>query len=405
MNAKYKLEIWTEGKKYSKVKVPTHMVPYFSKLNDENSLKLESVGIHFYKDGLHVMLPKNSDEQMFNEKKHIDLLIKGLTDNKLENSSSYDEFDIVKTSDLFKVIKWLIDDFKKNGIYFNTNIFTNKKKGKINWRKTIKKSMPFVNGNNLAIMEFYRDKKIKNLDDISLIHIHVINNISQSYGALFKGFQFKGNNLKIDIRESKRIERILKTAITTSNITREIYLFKNLLLYLQLIQSNNDNISISTKNFHVFFENIFKYYINHDKSLMEYIPSAKWNFKLPDEKFNRVANNNQIPDALVENSGFLDIYDPKYYDLSYLKLTKSTNSVPLDWYSVSKQFFYSLSFDYEKSGLKKGENYFVFPYTSENFKLINIGDITIDDNIYGKQKINILLIDVMKLLDYYLHDN
>lgn len=405
MNEKYELKLWIDGQRYLKDEVPKHMESYFVLLNDGNTFKLDSVGVHCYQNNLHIMLPKNTDENKFNRKKHIDLLIKGLTDNRLSYSSSYDELDIVKTSDFFKIIKWLVDDFKKNGIYFNTYISTNKKKGKINWRKTIKKTIPFVNGNNLAIMEFLKDKKYNDLDDISLLHIHVIKAISQSYGPLFKGFKFKGNNIDIDIRESKRIEKILKNAITISNINREIYLFKNLLLYLQLVQSNNDNVSISTKSFHVFFENMCKNYINHDQELMKYVPSAKWNFKLPDEEYNRVAKNSQIPDVLVNNSGYLDIYDPKYYDLTYLKMKKNINTVPLDWYSVSKQFFYSLSFDYEESGLKKGGNYFIFPYTSSDLKLINIGNITVDDNNYGQQKIDILLIDVFKLLESYFDIN
>lgn len=401
MNENYELKVWIDGQRYLKDKIPTHMESYFTPLNTENFFRLESVGLHCYHNDFHIMLPKNTDKNMHNREKYIDLLMKALTDNRLTYSSSYDESDIIKTSDFFKIIKWLIEDFKKNGIYFNTYITTNKKRGKINWRKTIKKTTPFVNGNNLAIMEFLKDKKMNDLDTISLLHTQVISTISRSYGSLFKGFKFNGNNNDIDIRYGKKIEKILKNAITISNNTREIYLFKNLLLYLQLVQSNNDNVSISTKNFHVLFENICRNYIGHDQKLMRYIPSAKWNFKLPDEKIERVGKNRQIPDVLVNNSGYIDIYDPKYYDLTYLKTTKNINAVPLDWYSVSKQFFYSLSFNYEDSGLKKGENYFIFPYPSSNLKLTNIGDITVSDNICGQQKINILLVDVFKLLEFY----
>lgn len=405
MNENYELKIWVDGQKYLKEKIPKHMESYFTQLNDEKLLKLETVGVHFFQDGLHVMLPKNTDSSEFDKEKHIDLLIKGLTNNRLAYSSNYDEVDIVKTSDFFEIIRWLIDDFKKNGIYFNTNIYTNKKRGKINWRKTIKKTMPFLNGNSLAIMEFLKDKKIHDLDEISVLHIHVMDAISKNYGTLFKGFKYKGNSIYIDIRESKRIEKLLKKAITISNVTREIYLFKNLLIYLQLVQSNNNNLSISTKRFHVFFENMCRHYIYHDQELMKYVPSASWDFKLPDEQYRRKAKNSQIPDALVNNAGCLDIYDSKYYDLTYLKSTTNTKSTPLGWYSVSKQFFYSLSFDYKESGLKKGKNYFIFPYTSKDLKLIGIGDIVIDDNIYGEQKINILLIDILKLLDSYLNVN
>ncbi len=254
-------------------------------------------------------------------------------------------------------------------------------------------------------MEFFKDRKRHDLDEISLLHIHVINMISKNYGSLFQGFVFNGNKIKLDLRENKRLEKLLKHAITISNINREIYLFKHLLIYLQLIQTNNDNVSISTKSFHVFFENMCKWYKNHNHELMQYIPSAKWNFQLPDESITRNVENNQIPDVLVNNSGKLDIYDAKYYDLSYLKSSKAINSVPLDWYSVGKQFFYALSFNYEKSGLKKGDNYFIFPYHSSNLELIKIGDIIIDNNFNELQRINIMLIDALKLLEYFLTQN
>lgn len=402
MNENFEFKIWIDGQNYSKDKIPNYMESYFKPVNDGLSLKLESVGIHFHHDKLNIMLPKNTNENMFDSEKHINLLIRGLTDNRLSYSSSYNEFATVKTSDFFEVIKWLINDFKKNGIFLNSSTYTNKKRGKLNWKKTIKNVRPFLNGNNLEIMEFFKDKKIHDLDEISLLHIHVISMISKKYGSLFQGFIFNGNNIKMNLRESKRIERLLKHAITISNNNREIYLFKNLLIYLQLIQSNNDNVSISTKSFHIFFENMCKWYKNHDQELMKYIPSAKWNFKLPEEQDTRYAENNQIPDVLVNNSGKLDIYDAKYYDLTYLKTIKALNSVPLDWYSVSKQFFYALSFNYEKSGLKKGDNYFIFPYPNSKLELIKIGDITINDNVNEQQNINIMLIDTLKLLEFFL---
>lgn len=402
MKEKFELKIWIDGQNYPKTEIPNYMETYFKQVNDEVSLKLESVGIHFHHDKLNIMLPKNTNEEFFDSEKHINLLIRGLTDNKLSNSSSYDEFNSVKTSDFFDVINWLINDFKKNGIYLNTSTYTNKKRGKLNWKKTVKKVKPFLNGNNFEIMEFFKDRKRHDLDEISLLHIHVINMISKNYGSLFQGFVFNGNKIKMDLRENKRLEKLLKHAITISNINREIYLFKHLLIYLQLIQTNNDNVSISTKSFHVFFENMCKWYKNHNHELMQYIPSAKWNFQLPDESITRNVENNQIPDILVNNSGKLDIYDAKYYDLSYLKSSKAINSVPLDWYSVGKQFFYALSFNYEKSGLKKGDNYFIFPYHSSNLELIKIGDIIIDNNFNELQRINIMLIDALKLLEYFL---
>ncbi|WP_285489895.1 hypothetical protein [Staphylococcus haemolyticus] len=113
MKEKFELKIWIDGQNYPKTEIPNYMETYFKQVNDEVSLKLESVGIHFHHDKLNIMLPKNTNEELFDSEKHINLLIRGLTDNKLSNSSSYDEFNSVKTSDFFDVINWLINDFKK----------------------------------------------------------------------------------------------------------------------------------------------------------------------------------------------------------------------------------------------------------------------------------------------------
>ncbi|MDT2782967.1 hypothetical protein P7H41_13545 [Vagococcus fluvialis] len=403
----YNIKTWVDGVTYSNI--PNYLSLYFlqSSTNKKN-FKLKTVGIHLHHDTLNIMLPKNTDENNFKPEEQTKLLVNSILNNKLANSASENRTTSVSSSDLFSTVLWLIRDFKKHGIYINSTTIENKTRGKYHWSKTIKKSIPFIDKESLIITEFIKKKKINEFTEISSIHISVMSYISSNYGVFFNNFNFQKKGVHIDLNvlddnKSKYLSRILTKAIKLSNITREIQLFKKLLAFLHLIQNNND-LSVSTDNFQIIFENLFKDYIKHDESLMDFVPQANWTFTLPGDIGVRKVKNKQIPDALVSKNKNLYVYDAKYYDLSELKnkeINKST--VPLDWYSVGKQFLYAISFNFHESKLVLKENAFVFPYTLENSELTRIGEISINLPHKGQENITIYLIDTFQLIRHYLN--
>lgn len=398
--------IWIDGKAYEKNSVPWYLLPYFKQTDDKNlTLKLNVVGIHLQQNNLHVMLPKNLSNTDRNIEDDVTLLVKGLTNNQFTNSTSSNDEPLVKQSDLFSVISWLINDFKKHGIYRTRFSYKDRQKGKINWNKTIKNEIPVLNHGSLSIIEFSRTHKKNMYTEISMIHSYIMKTIADNYGLFFQRFSFKKATPTLQENKITDIKKILIRAMKHTKVNRELYLFKNILIFLDLIKSNNRNLSIVTTEFHVLFEQLVKVFVNHDSTMMDYVPQAIWNFKLPSNLEIQKHISSQIPDALVKQNGRLDIYDPKYYDLTYFESfvgSKNTKAVPLDWYSLGKQFFYDISFDYKSSGLKEGQNSFVFPFRGETLELHSIGQVTISFSNNVNKIIHILIIDPMKLMEHCL---
>lgn len=178
--------------------------------------------------------------------------------------------------------------------------------------------------------------------------------------------------------------------------------------YLNLIDTNQSELSIVTTEFHVLFENSFKQFIGDQVELHEpsAIPNAIWTIKLPGQN-TITAKNKQIPDALVvraeQEYEYLDIYDTKYYDLTYYQNNTRSNvytNTPADWYSVGKQFFYEYSYNRQaiSDKLAQGYNYFVFPWPIRSLQTIDAGHIDISVGDGRSQQIRLLLVDPIELL-------
>ena len=75
-----------------------------------------------------------------------------------------------------------------------------------------------------------------------------------------------------------------------------------------------------------------------------------------------------------------------------------------NWESRSNKEFLFTPLSIEKRNVLSQKNKTYNQDANELVREIE-GDIVIDDNIYGEQKINILLIDILKLLDSYLNVN
>ncbi|MFA9354697.1 LlaJI family restriction endonuclease [Pediococcus pentosaceus] len=308
----------------------------------------------------------------------------------------------VSKSDLFSTIQWLIQDYEKNGLFYSYETELNKKRGRISWNQTIKKVTPFLQDDQLVLMNFLRKKKISTFDTLSIIHANILSLISDHFGVFFNDFLYVNRFKKIDLFNFDYIYHELKTIRYKTNVRRTLKLVDSIELLLQFVGTDNSEFSIATKEFHIIFENALKKFVGHNQLLLDkYVPQAEWEFKLPSSVSQKHCNT-QIPDALVENNGSLDIYDAKYYDLSYFLTStgqKNYKATPVDWYSVGKQFFYNISFDYKSSGLSPGNNYFVFPFQNNRLSMVDIGQISIKLGNSSAQTIILKIIDPIKLLE------
>ncbi|MDF8372582.1 LlaJI family restriction endonuclease [Weissella paramesenteroides] len=401
--------IWIDGQPIQKgIVVPKYMQQYFKKNSDGSEDILDYVGFHLRNDELNVMLPKNSEWTEHVSLDVISILIDSLRDNRAYKSG-FDNTEVnISTSDLFVVVEWLIQDFRSNGILEVDHTQWNKNRGKIHWGRTIKKTTPFVQNDNLVLLNLIKRKHVSEFDIVSKIHASVMEQIAERFGLLFHGFSFKSRLTHVNLNDISKLKRILNKTYTNTNVRREKMLIRSLLTYLNLIYTNQSELSIVTTEFHVLFENSFKQFIGDQKELHnpEAIPDALWSIELPGQN-PILAKNRQIPDSLVvrieQQQQYLDIYDTKYYDLSYYKNIQHANmhaNALADWYSVGKQFFYEYSYNRQaiSDNIEQGKNYFVFPWPIGSLKTLQAGHVDIKVGNGQKQRILLLLVDPIELL-------
>ncbi|MDI6666654.1 hypothetical protein QMA56_02900 [Leuconostoc falkenbergense] len=413
---KIRQKIWVDGQiPQSGIEIPTYMRQYFNKSTNGSHGVLNYVGFHLTNSELNIMLPKNSEWSNSVSVDVINILIDSLKDNRDSKSGDSETVSGITTNDLFSVVEWLIQDFRSNGIFAINQTQWNKRKGKINWETTIRKATPFVQDNNLVLINLFRKKRISELDEVSKIHAFVMQQIADQFGILFHGFSFKSRLTPIDLNDTVKLKRVLNKTFTMTNIRREKMLILNLLKYLDLIDSKQFELSIVTMEFHVLFEKSFKFFIGDQEELHTpaAIPKARWSLELPGRE-PIIAKNKQIPDALVIRHGqkcqYLDIYDSKYYDLTYYKNINQSSKIfnaPADWYSVGKQFFYEYSYNRLaiSNKLEQGENYFVFPWPVGIKKMLPAGHVDIIVGDGQSRHIQLLLVDPIELLRVFATRN
>lgn len=407
--AEFNQKIWIDGQPapYG-TEVPSYMRQYFNHNTNGTKDNLNYVGFHLANNELNIMLPKNSELVNDVSPDVINVLVDALRNNRGRNSGSGDANSVIASNDLFVVVEWLIQDFRANGIFAVNHKTWDRKRGKINWGRTIKKVTPFVQDDNLVLLDLIRKKRILDFDEVSQIHAAVMQQIANKFGVLFHGFSFKSMLPAIDINDRSKLNQVLNKLYTKTNVRREKLLIRNILNYLGLIDSDKTELSIVTTEFHVLFEESFKRFIGDQEELHTSlaIPSAKWTINLPGKQAI-TAKNKQIPDALVvrqENQQeYLDIYDTKYYELARyrsLELINGDGNPPADWYSVGKQFFYEYSYNRRaiSNDLEPGKNHFVFPWPIGNLQTINAGHVEISVGTGTTQRIELLLVDPIELL-------
>lgn len=381
--------------------IPDELLPYSKKIKEGYQIRV--VGVIVTSDQIYIFLPKNTNQYNIGSSE-INKIIRLLSEESsiLNNNNSINDLYVSK-SKTFQVIEWLIDDFRNNGIYIHDEIIIkDQKEGIIDWNKTINHVTPLILKDDLYILDTYRRKNVNTENQLSYIHGTVIEEIARKYSFLFSTSSFKYNGKHFRLNKNEQII-FLKKILKVENNNRTRLLIQYLISYITNQKHQND-ISILTEDFDFIWERMVKYVWNHDNKLLQYVPKAKWDIEI--NNVNIKAENNQIPDTIVRDKyNNIHILDAKYYDLSNIGEKK----VPIEWYSVVKQFFYDLSFDYYSAGSAKGDNIFILPAYNINYSEYlykNVGkvkmrlpDVRSKDEIF----INVYTVPVFSLIDAYLN--
>lgn len=384
-------------------KIPSVLLPYFKQT--PHGYLLRNVGIIADFEECYVFLPHNLNPECFGSHE-FKLLVRLLEKcNNLKTLGNDAQGKITFESDLFKTIRWLVHDYKQNGLYKKQqNIERVQSSGIINWPKTIRSVDPYVFNEEPVLLDFVKKSRKINNDILTLIHASALEEISTKFGMIVSDFKFSydGHLQKIPI--DKKI-RILKKYRRSVNDNRTKLLIHELLNFFES-EKIDDVISLVTEEFHIVWELMVSHVWNHDDQLKQYVAKSQWNAQIGSRFVTGI--NEQIPDTLIrdEKNHKLHILDSKYYDLR--KVSSGKKRVPLEWYSIVKQYFYEFSFAFNKSGLEMGSNYFVFPELNKNYaekdeKLLNeVGKVSIQLPEQGERIVKVAMVPVFSLIEKYL---
>lgn len=322
--------------------------------NKDNTIKFKIVGFIEFEGFFYVIFPKGMSKSSVESenKKNASVLLKVL--KKYLSSSYLEDSEALWNSQhnnpkFFKVIEWLIQDYKVSGLMKrNQKVIEVNGNGRIEWNKTIKKSNPIITSNNSVVYMDLLTSKNRNHADAEIIQIHkyVLNDIKLQYGSIF-GFKFHDNTVIKKPSTSYLIYK-LKKSLASTNIDREIYLQKNLIAYLSEKSNANEMHIYATPFFANIWEAMCRHFLQDEESIRNMLPKPYWNFMGSERP------STQIPDILTTNKDSIFIFDAKYY-----QVLKGIDKLP-GWKDIVKQFFYALSL--KKTG-KTIYNVFLFPGT------------------------------------------
>lgn len=268
----------------------------------------------------------------------------------------------------------IIEDFKMYGyLHRDREICSMTQKGKIEWTKTINKTIPNINHGKVVygspIMKSNRDD---NSNVICMLHRYIVADAVRMWGwltGMHSNHEMEGITIPCPAEEGIfRLQRELRNIY----VQREIALVKMMISYLRAKVGEEQCINkeiLGTKYFSFVWEAICGYmFYNKYPVLSSLVPQPEWESNIVEGKIS------QRPDVFAVHKNILYILDAKYYNF---------NSNLPGWHDVVKQMFYRhtvmLNLKIPNGGRMlprdtKVKNAFLFP-GSENIPLQYIAKV------------------------------
>ncbi|TCL60535.1 LlaJI restriction endonuclease [Kineothrix alysoides] len=268
----------------------------------------------------------------------------------------------------------IIEDYKMYGyLHRNLETFSTTRKGKVEWAKTINKTIPSINHGRVAysnpVMKSSRDDS---RNTICRIHRYIVSDAVQIWGWL--------TGMHIDYEMSEATMPcpaedgifVLQQELRNVYVQREIGLIKMMIAYLRAkagVEQNFNKEILGTQYFSFVWEAICGYmFYNKYPVLNSLVPQPEWESDIVEGRIS------QRPDVFTVHKDVLYILDAKYYNF---------NSNLPGWHDVVKQMFYrhtvmlNLKTPHGRRMLPKStevKNAFLFP-GSEKTSLQYVGKV------------------------------
>ena len=258
---------------------------------------------------------------------------------------------------------WLIKDFVDNGFYYKREKTYSINGGKIDWRKTLKKTPIYSNG-NIIYKDIITSRMTPTNDEISEIYKFCLSKSIDRIGWLFS------YTFNIQIQQYKSIKEMIilvrkELSNTFDDIKRQR--FEHMLATLSNINStgiSSKNSTYGIKNYYYVFEKMVNSFFNgiDEKELSKYNPVGTWHLINCEKQSSSELRPDTIVHKTRDGKQYTYILDAKMYKYGGLEhLDKKIDGLP-NTSSIQKQITYG-------DEVKKIEKYvrdaFILPYNKE----------------------------------------
>ena len=265
---------------------------------------------------------------------------------------------------------WIIYDFIDNGFYYNREkTYFNGTNGKIDWKKTLKHTPVYSNG-NVIYTEIVSSKVSPANDNISEIYKYCVMVSSQRIGWLFN-FRLKLPFIqRLSINEMKYIVR--KELNSTFDDIKRLR-FNHMLKILSYIDDSTLNSLYHTygiENYYYVFERMIDQYFKgiSQNEISRYYPHGQWHL-LPDLS-KSIPSSELRPDTIhkrtdIHGKKYTYIIDAKMYKYGGFDHSENPSYGLPETTSIQKQITYG---EYIKNFIDSERyvrNTFVLPFNKE----------------------------------------
>lgn len=378
---------------------------YYFKRNNIG-LKSNFVGIIIRQDDALISFPKHYDISNDNEE---DIIRKIRKIIKLINKSTSSSAKGNEEKNLFPIHAYLAvqDYFKKYGLY---KIVQKEEKksyaGRVDWRKTIRKSQKIIQDNGIVYLPFVT---IKNKD----IHVfisdcmrYVLADTFNKYGELLdfvtRFNEFPQNKIFRTEEGIKKVILHLKKIRSNYFKDSEKKLIDSLILFFEWKSNHGNLLLLATTSFHTIWENLVTLYLN--TNLQVDTNNKDMPFTFSENKKSNYNFRKKIYD-LDDNKKFRIEFDHYYEDNETRYLFDSKYYSQLEQEVVNyKQMVYHYHLDYlnkqykdksEENESKVIYNSLVYPVSKQKKMDIHI-DRTKKDGV----RIYNVYLEINKVIDY-----
>lgn len=317
----------------------------------------EFIGIKIVDNKINIFVPQvfRYDKELFH--KDILLFLKSISLAETVTKEYLNKGKVtLKNVWPFESYLWIIKDYIENGFYYNREKVYSNKGGKIDWKRTIKNTPIYSNG-NLIYDKFVTSKMSASNDIIAQIYRLCLKQSIDKIGWLFNiNFKFDIQQL---ISKKEMIHKIKQSINSTFDDIKRLR-FSHMLNIL----TETEGESIISKSYIYGIENYYYVYekmidmyfdgIKNDKK--KYNPNGYWQLN---NQSKQLASSLR-PDTIVKKNEITYIIDAKMYQFG---ATHDIKDLP-ETQSIQKQITYG---DYVMNVLHEAEirNAFILPYNKE----------------------------------------